>query len=213
MTTKLHNPRSLAPHLAPHIAPVAEPQPKLQLHSAWLNSPLGRMLAIACDAGLCLLEFEHRSAIPKETADLERYLGTAPLFAPHPVLDRTALELEQYFARERRDFTVPLCTPGTPFQQRVWSQLRTIPFGSTRSYAAQALAIGNPLAVRAVAKANGENRVSIIIPCHRVIGSDGSLVGYGGGLHRKKKLLEHEGVQLAHDNSPSLWPAQSAPTA
>ena len=92
-------------------------------------------------------------------------------------------------------FDVPITTPGTEFQQKVWSELREIPFGITRSYAEQAKRIGQPAAVRAVARANGDNRIAILIPCHRVIGSDGKLTGYGGGLWRKQKLLEIEGVE------------------
>ena len=102
------------------------------------------------------------------------------------------LQLMEYFEGKRKGFDLPLVLPGTEFQIKVWDQLLTIPFGSTRSYAEQAVAIGNPKAVRAVARANGDNRLAIIIPCHRVIGSDGKLTGYGGGLWRKEWLLAHE---------------------
>jgi AraC family transcriptional regulator of adaptative response/methylated-DNA-[protein]-cysteine methyltransferase len=101
-------------------------------------------------------------------------------------------QLKQYFAGTLTEFTVPLDLPGTEFQQQVWHVLQTIPFGKTRSYQQQAEAINNPKAVRAVAKANGDNRISIIIPCHRVIGKNGQLTGYGGGLWRKQRLLELE---------------------
>ena len=103
------------------------------------------------------------------------------------------LELAEYFRGERKDFTTPLDARGTPFQMRVWSELRRIPSGTTTSYARLALSVGQPTAVRAVARANGDNPISILIPCHRVIGSDGSLTGYGGGLWRKEWLLRHEG--------------------
>ena len=102
-------------------------------------------------------------------------------------------QLDEYFRAERREFTVPLHTPGTPFQNRVWAELQRIPIGTTTTYAAVARNIGQPTAVRAVARANGDNRIAIIIPCHRVIGSDGSLTGYGGGLSRKQQLLDLEG--------------------
>jgi len=105
-------------------------------------------------------------------------------------------QIDEYFEGKRTVFTVPLFTPGTDFQQSVWEVLQTIPYGSTRSYKQQAIAINKPEAVRAVANANGLNRISIIIPCHRVIGSDGNLTGYGGGLWRKKWLLEFEGGDL-----------------
>ena len=101
-------------------------------------------------------------------------------------------QLNEYFEGRRIEFTMPLVTPGTSFQETVWEELRRIPYGSTRSYKQQAEAINNPEAVRAVANANGVNRISILIPCHRVIGSDGQLTGYGGGLWRKKWLLDLE---------------------
>jgi AraC family transcriptional regulator of adaptative response/methylated-DNA-[protein]-cysteine methyltransferase len=108
------------------------------------------------------------------------------------VIDQLRSELDEYFLGERREFTVPLYAPGTPFQMKVWSQLLRIPVGTTTTYSRVASAIGQPNAVRAVARANGDNRIAILIPCHRVIGSDGSLTGYGGGLWRKKKLLDLE---------------------
>lgn len=113
-----------------------------------------------------------------------------------PVFDMVRAQLDEYFRGERREFTVPLHVPGTPFQTKVWDELQRIPCGETTSYARLAERIGQPSAVRAVARANGDNRIAIIIPCHRVIGSDGQLVGYGGGLWRKRKLLELEGRGL-----------------
>jgi methylated-DNA-[protein]-cysteine S-methyltransferase len=101
-------------------------------------------------------------------------------------------QLSEYFARSRRTFTIPIALAGTPFQKRVWSELMTIPYGETRSYRQLAEAIGNPSSMRAVGAANGQNPISIIVPCHRVIGSDGALVGYGGGLERKRFLLDLE---------------------
>jgi AraC family transcriptional regulator of adaptative response/methylated-DNA-[protein]-cysteine methyltransferase len=112
--------------------------------------------------------------------------GTSPHF------DRLTSELDEYFEGKRKTFTVPLDTAGTTFQQRVWQMLTTIPYGQTRSYGEQARLIGMPTAVRAVARANGDNRISILIPCHRVVGADGKLTGYGGGLWRKQWLLELE---------------------
>jgi methylated-DNA-[protein]-cysteine S-methyltransferase len=113
-----------------------------------------------------------------------------------------ARELTEYFARQRTVFTVPIAPEGTPFQQRVWSELTTIPYGETRSYAQLAGAIGNRSAMRAVGAANGRNPISIIVPCHRVIGSNGTLVGYGGGLERKRFLLELE--QAGPSRKPGL---------
>ncbi len=109
-----------------------------------------------------------------------------------PFFDPLQKQLDEYFAGKRNDFDVPLDIEGTEFQKKVWKALQTIPAGKTRSYTQQADFIGNPKAIRAVAKANGDNRISIIIPCHRVIGKDGKLVGYGGGLWRKQYLLDLE---------------------
>ena len=108
------------------------------------------------------------------------------------MIDKVSAQLDEYFNGERKSFEVPLVVPGTDFQQKVWNALVQIPYGVTRSYKQQADVVGDVKAVRAVARANGENRISIIIPCHRIIGSDGSIVGYGGGIHRKQWLLKHE---------------------
>jgi methylated-DNA-[protein]-cysteine S-methyltransferase len=110
----------------------------------------------------------------------------------HPVLQETIRQLTEYFLGERREFSVPLDLHGTPFQLRVWNALLAIPYGETRSYADLARAVGSPKGVRAVGRANGVNPVAIIVPCHRVIASDGTLCGYGGGLEIKRKLLELE---------------------
>lgn len=112
------------------------------------------------------------------------------------------IQLGEYFQGTRREFSVPLHAPGSPFQRRVWNALQTIPYGETAHYQALAEQLGNPAAVRAVAAANGANRLSILIPCHRVIGKDGSLTGYGGGLQRKQWLLDHE--QGRHQVQPDL---------
>jgi len=109
-----------------------------------------------------------------------------------PLLHRAARELNEYFAGQRRSFDLPLRTEGTAFQQAAWAALRQIPYGETRSYAAQAAAIGRPKAVRAVGQANHRNPIAILIPCHRVVGSDGKLTGYGGGLDMKAFLLALE---------------------
>jgi AraC family transcriptional regulator of adaptative response/methylated-DNA-[protein]-cysteine methyltransferase len=111
--------------------------------------------------------------------------------------DELNKQLAEYFSGKRKEFDVPLVLSGTPFQQKVWAGLQTIPYGCTRSYKEQADAIGHASAVRAVAKANGDNRIAIIIPCHRVIGTDGKLVGYGGGLWRKRYLLDLESGRKA----------------
>ncbi len=159
------------------------------------TTPIGPMFACATQKGICLLDFTDRRMLESEFKDLCKRLDGVILPGDNRYLEQVQLELSEYFAGKRKKFEVPLDTPGTDFRQAVWKILCDIPFGETRSYKDQAIALGNPKAVRAVASANGHNRVSIIIPCHRVIGSDGSLVGYGGGLQRKKWLLDMEKIQ------------------
>jgi AraC family transcriptional regulator of adaptative response/methylated-DNA-[protein]-cysteine methyltransferase len=162
------------------------------LYAKWLDSPLGPMVAIADDRGLHIVDWIDRRGLERAIERL-RAREKAPIVpGAHPVLDQIERELRQYFARTLKRFETPLAEWGTPFQNAVWQQLLTIPPGRTRSYAAQAEAIGNANAARAVARANGDNYRGIIIPCHRVIGSDGALTGYGGGLARKQWLLDHE---------------------
>ncbi len=127
-----------------------------------------------------------------ELKTLAKKLNASIIQGAHKHFDILKQELDEYFEGKRKEFTVPLFTPGTEFQQLVWKVLQTIPYGSTLSYKKQSIAVNKPNAVRAVANANGMNRISIIIPCHRVIGSDGNLTGYGGGLWRKKWLLDFE---------------------
>jgi len=123
---------------------------------------------------------------------LQKRLGARFVPGDNDILAETQRQMTDYFAGTRHEFSIPLETPGTAFQQEVWGQLMTIPYGRTRSYAEQARAIGRPKAVRAVGRANGDNRIAVIIPCHRVIGASGELCGYGGQLWRKKALLQLE---------------------
>lgn len=164
------------------------------VHLARIDTPLGPMIAAAQDGKLVLLEFADRRMVPTQFKRLGRLLRCAYEVSDVPVHARVRRQLDEFFAGKRREFDIPVATPGTPFQRAAWDALRRIPSGATRSYAEQAAAIGRPSAVRAIARANGDNRIAIVIPCHRVIGSDGSLTGYGGGLWRKAKLLEREGV-------------------
>ncbi len=158
---------------------------------ARVPSPLGVMIGCATERALCLLEFTDRRMLETQ---LKRLRGP---FVPgtNPILAQASDELASYFAGERREFTVPIEPQGTPFQQEVWRGLLRIPYGSTTSYGALARDLDRPSAVRAVARANGANPLAILVPCHRVVGSDGSLTGYGGGLWRKKRLLELEGAR------------------
>ena len=155
-------------------------------------TPLGPMLAGATESGICLLEFTDRRMLETQIKRLRKYLGASFLPGESPHFGHLKAELDAYFEGTLRDFTVPLVLTGTEFQESVWRVLRVIPYGATRSYQDQAVAIGKPKAVRAVASANGDNRISILVPCHRVLGKDGKLVGYGGGLWRKQYLLELE---------------------
>jgi len=168
------------------------PEKKNVLNIIRFTTTLGPMFACASDAGLCLLEFTDRRMLETEFIDLSKRLNAIILPGDNPYLEQVQSELEEYFNGKRKKFTIPLHTPGTKFQNAVWKILLEIPYGETRSYQEQAALLGNVKAARAVASANGHNRITIIIPCHRVIGSDGSLVGSGGGLYRKKWLLDFE---------------------
>jgi AraC family transcriptional regulator, regulatory protein of adaptative response / methylated-DNA-[protein]-cysteine methyltransferase len=157
-----------------------------------IETPLGTMLALADEPGLRLLEFADRRGLERELAVLRRRLKCAIVPGNHPTLDRVAGELAEYFAGHRMKFTVPLAPVGSEFQRRVWAELGRIPPGRTRSYAEMAKKLGIPKGPRAIGRANGSNILGIVIPCHRVINADGSLCGYGGGIWRKQRLLEHE---------------------
>ena len=152
-----------------------------------LEAPFGPLLAVACAGSLRELRF----GVPGRAFDIPSTWRAAP--ASEPVLERLAQQLERYYAGELREFELPLEPLGTDFQLRVWSELRRIPWGRTISYGELATRIGQPSASRAVGAANGKNPLPIVIPCHRVIGSDGSLTGFGGGLPIKRALLAIEG--------------------
>ena len=148
-------------------------------------SPVGELTLIATDAGLSALLWPNDD--PKRVRVGERV--AAP---EHPILVQAECELRAYFAGERTSFSVPLDAAGTEFQKKAWAALLTIPYGETRSYGALARQIGNPKASRAVGAANGRNPISIIVPCHRAIASDGALTGFAGGLETKRHLLALE---------------------
>lgn len=157
-----------------------------------IETPLGTMLAVAGDEGLRLLEFADRRALERELGILRQRLRTNVVPGAHPQLAAIRAQLAAYFSGENFDFTVPIAPVGSEFQRRTWELLRSIPKGETRSYSWMAEELKIPGARRAVGRANGTNMLCIIIPCHRVIRADGTLCGYGGGLWRKKWLLEHE---------------------
>jgi O-6-methylguanine DNA methyltransferase len=158
-----------------------------------IESPVGVLVAGVTDGGVCMLEFRDREIFETQLAKIRARVGPA-VRGLHPRLDQLREELAEYFEGGRTDFALPLVYPGSPFQLRVWNALRAIPFGGTISYGELARRIGDPKAMRAVGAANGRNPIPIIVPCHRVIGADGSLTGFGGGLERKRWLLAHEGV-------------------
>ncbi len=162
------------------------------LLARWIETPLGAMLALANDEGLCMLEFVDRRSLETQVTVLRKRLAAAIVPGRNRHLDAIADELARYFDGTLQHFTVAIMMPGTPFQAEVWRHLRAIPYGETSTYAALADELGRPGAQRAVGRANGDNRIAIVIPCHRVVRSDGTLCGYGGGLWRKKWLLEHE---------------------
>lgn len=157
-----------------------------------IETPLGTMVACANENGICMLEFSDRKALPTELKEISKHFNANIIQGENSHFETLEKELSEYFEGKRLDFTVPLSPVGTDFQKKVWEILRAIPYGTTRSYQDQANVLGNPKAVRAVANANGLNKISIIIPCHRVIGTNGTLTGYGGGIWRKQKLLELE---------------------
>ena len=157
-----------------------------------IETPLGTMLVCATNQGICLLEFTDRKMLETELKSIAKLLNAAIIQGNNKHFELLEKQLTEYFNGNRTAFSVPLHTPGSDFQKKVWTALQQIPYGQTQSYKEQAIAINNPESVRAVANANGMNRISILIPCHRVIGSDGQLTGYGGGLWRKKHLLELE---------------------
>jgi len=159
---------------------------------AWVESPVGPLLVGGTEKGLALLEFTDRRALESQLATLRRRLGRALVPGTNDRVERAKAELAEYFAGERRDFDLPLDVPGTPFELAVWGELRKIPYGETRSYEDLGVALGRPGGSRAVGQANGRNRVAIVIPCHRVVNKDGELGGYGGGLWRKRYLLDLE---------------------
>lgn len=175
--------------------------PTTVCHTQRIQTPLGPMFAVATSRGLALLEFADRPMLPTQLRRVERLCRGTLVEGDHEVIEQTRRELGEYFLGHRDAFTVPLIIDGTPFQTAVWYQLLAIPFGRTRSYDDIARAINLPGGARAVGRANGDNRIAIIVPCHRVINTDGSLSGYGGGRRRKRWLLAHEkrGSQLAFD--------------
>ncbi|MHB8998775.1 MAG: bifunctional transcriptional activator/DNA repair enzyme AdaA [Thermoanaerobaculia bacterium] len=165
------------------------------------DSPLGSMLVAATRSGVCLLEFTDRRMLEFELRTVRKRFRAAIVPGDSEILRQAVAELDEYFGGMRREFMVPLAAPGSAFQEQVWTALRRVPYGETRSYEQLARTIGRPDAIRAVARANGFNRIAIMIPCHRILTKDWQLGGYGGGIWRKHRLLELEasGIQPFRD--------------
>lgn len=144
------------------------------------------------EKGLCLLDFKYRKSFPRILKRMNKYYGDSVTYGTSQFIELAENELEKYLHGNLKVFTVPLDIRGSPFQVKVWNELLQIKFGKTASYLEIAKRLGRPTAVRAVANANGQNSIAIMIPCHRIIGSNGSLTGYGGGIKIKRKLLQLE---------------------
>lgn len=165
---------------------------KERLKADWIDTPLGAMIAVCDRSSLHMLEFVDRRALPRELSRLQQAVKGDLGIGRFEATDRIEAELIDFFGRRSARFETPVTMHGTAFTKSVWNALRRIPAGATRSYGDIARAIGRPTAVRAVARANGANQIAIAVPCHRVIGADGALTGYGGGMWRKRKLIELE---------------------
>ncbi|MFC3713224.1 methylated-DNA--[protein]-cysteine S-methyltransferase [Sphingoaurantiacus capsulatus] len=161
------------------------------LQARWIETPIGPMLAVAGDDGLHLLEFAERRGLPRELERLQARRG-AISFGDNDVLAQTAREIDGYFAGTLMAFSVSSAQAGSAFERSVWAALQAVPSGEIHTYKSLAHSLGRPEAIRAVARANGTNQLAIIVPCHRIIGSDGAMVGYGGKIWRKQWLLDHE---------------------
>ena len=170
-----------------------------------IQTSIGEIIAGATDDGLCLFDFAHRKMLPTIEKRVKTYFQTDFQEGTHKYIDDAELQLEEYLAGNRQEFELPLLLSGTPFQNKVWQALLTIPYGSTRTYMQQAKILGDEKAIRAVARANGENCFAIVVPCHRVVGANGSLTGYAGGLLTKKWLLSHEAKHCGIANQATLF--------
>lgn len=170
-----------------------------------IDSPLGPLVIGARPDGVCLLEFSSPERLPAQIASVRRTFRCDVADGDNEHLAQLRRELDAYFAGTLRNFTVPLIWPGTPFQERVWAELLRIPYGETRSYESIAAAVATIRAQRAVGRANGTNRIAIVIPCHRVVNKDGKLGGYGGMLWRKEALLGLERTGMLRQPQPALF--------
>lgn len=172
-----------------------------------ITTPLGPVLLGATEEALCLVEFADRPELLRQMERVRTRLGAVLVTGRNGNIDAATTQLREYFAGHRRRFDIPLCHTGTAFQNAVWEELLAIPYGEVRSYAAVAASLGRPSAVRAVGRANGRNALAVIVPCHRVVGADGRMVGYGAGVWRKRYLLSLERAGAGEAGARTLQPA------
>ena len=171
----------------------------------YIDTPVGKMRGAATDAGICVFDFDGKRKGDVLPSRIETIKGDKFEVGEHPLFEPLRKQVAEYFEGTRMEFDLPLDMVGTAFQQRVWNGLLQIPYAETRSYKQQSIFLGDEKAIRAVASANGDNNIAIIIPCHRVIGSNGSLVGFGGGLPNKKWLLDHERKHAGKEGQGALF--------
>ncbi|HAJ99720.1 MAG TPA: cysteine methyltransferase [Bacteroidales bacterium] len=165
------------------------------IFSKKIETPIGSVLACSVANNICLLDYYDNPELDRELMKLKKEFDAELAHQSNGALELLEVQLVEYFAGRRKSFSVPICPSGTDFQKTVWRQLSQIAFGKTVTYKEQAVAIGNLKAIRALASANGANKIAIVVPCHRVVGYKGDLTGYRGGLWRKKYLLELESAQ------------------
>lgn len=168
----------------------------MSIYSSEIQTPIGSMLTCVNEEGVCLLEFSDRKDLNKQINKLKKKLGSEIVPGRNEHTELLEKQLSEYFSSKRKSFQLALVFTGSVFQEKVWNALKEVPFGKVSSYKKLTDQLGDPKAIRAVAGANGANKMAIIIPCHRVIGSNGSLIGYAGGLGRKQWLLDHESKQM-----------------
>lgn len=163
-----------------------------RLVTSRIDSPIGPLLLGAVGRSLCLVEYAEETRAERQLRRVAERIALEPCAGSSAVIDQTAEQLAEFFAGDRQEFSVPIEPVGTDFQRSVWAELLKIRLGETRSYGRIARTLGDPAATRAVGAANGANPISILVPCHRVVRTGGALGGYGGGLDRKRWLLDHE---------------------
>lgn len=165
-----------------------------------IETPIGTLVACATEENLCLLQFSDNKKLDAILKNISKHLQMEIVEKENALLKKLEIQLQEYFNGKRTIFSIPLLLIGTDFQKSVWNVLQDVPYGKTISYQEQSILLHNPKAIRAVANANGQNKIVILLPCHRIIGTNGSLTGYSAGIWRKQKLLELELNTIHHSN-------------